>query len=213
MYLRHLRRCVCACMFASWALPAVAQVDQVFVEQVADGGESATNSNAAPPGAEIDVRGAPNEFGSRGNLLTLSPLGDRAFRAVPAGSANLAVIRQGGDNNSALSVVSGLGNLTVQQQRGVFNDSRVALEGNRNRLLVDQEGRRLESDVVGRRVSGRTVVHLQRGRANYPFAGPIDVGRLVSNTVVVVDTPRGRRSLSIDPSGGRTVTTGLPTTD
>lgn len=161
----------------------LAQGTEVIIEQIQPGQMNARTSSSQIFAEDEDVE-------SNGVVpIELNTSSSRSF----AGRGNLSMINQSGNGNYANIDVTGSQNLTLLQQRGAFNQSEMDILGSRNLVMVDQNGIGLNSDINVDGAQGKTVVHLQRGRASSRSMDPINVTNQDSSVILVVDTPRGRR--------------------
>ena len=117
---------------------------------------------------------------------------------LPQNRSNSSAQVQAGNRNVAAAVIAGGRNATLQVQIGNNLDSTIGIAGSRNRVAVDQRGVGLESDIE---ITGKNkaVLHIQRGHGSNPEHQPLTFEGSSREAVIVLDTPRGRLTKTVNP--------------
>ena len=167
-------------LLAAALLATPAQAEDIFIDQVPGGtpGWMATMSD-------------PPDYSGEAAALQL----DLATMRQP--DRNTGAILQSGMLNTANQDVTGIGNAVIQNQTGTSLTSDVLVLGRDNGIAVDQEGTGFASDVV---IAGenKLLVHIQRDAAPAVAATPILLQGDVAERTLVLDTPYGRLTKTLD---------------
>lgn len=167
-----------ACGLLSFVGQAQAEDRSLFVDQIGSG--------AVVPAPNIDPgqgTGISNPMARQ--MRNMAP-------ALPGGDRNTVTALQAGTGNRGNLQIIGRNNGAILTQLGVNLSSTLSIQGGANSVAVDQRGANLDSDIS---VDGanKTIVHLQRGNGNAPDAAAIELTGTERETMLVLDTERGRR--------------------
>lgn len=165
--------------------PHVNADDTLFVQQV----QSIQASRQLTIGQSID--GSSLDRVNARHLDTLLP----PLAGTPD---NRSLQVQVGTRNQAAVAAVGGPNSTLQIQIGSRLESSIGIRGSRNRVAVDQRGSRLESD-IDIKGNNKAVLHIQRGRTGTPEHQPITLHGSAREAMIVLDTPRGRLTRTVNP--------------